>query len=193
MEGKKDKTQQTSKASRQPKTKQTSKPSAVPKQRFTVKKWSGVALWAWDVKGENCGICRNHIMEKCIYCEANEIKNEECVLAWGTCNHAYHFHCISPWLKVRNVCPLDMKKWESRIFPVNRSDICAICKIRLLDKCIACEANQRVDGCPLVWGTCGHVFHLHSISAWFEFLRGEGRSEVCPLDNIKWECKKLKE
>ncbi|KAF8978248.1 putative ring-box protein 1 [Cyathus striatus] len=83
------------------------------KPRFEVKKWNAVALWAWDIVVDNCAICRNHIMDLCIDCQANQVSatSEECNAAWASAMYDVElsysripFHCISRWLKTRNVC-----------------------------------------------------------------------------------------
>ena len=81
-----------------------------------VKKWSLVATWSYDVAVDVCAICKNNLSDLCIECQATSDANgsqDGCPVAFGVCNHAYHQHCISNWLKKQVTCPICVTRdWE---------------------------------------------------------------------------------
>ena len=54
--------------------------------RFTLKSWSGVAMWSWDICTDTCAICRNKLTEPSIEYQANPTSANESGLsiAWGS-------------------------------------------------------------------------------------------------------------
>lgn len=85
-------------------------------KKFEVKSWNAVTYWSWNVYNDECPMCKTPIGDKCIECQAEGVARgilNECVSAWGECNHAYHLHCIDRWLKGGSDrgCPLDRKAW----------------------------------------------------------------------------------
>lgn len=83
------------------------------KKVVTIRKLRLVAQWSYDVQNDQCAICHNSIEIPCIKCEAEPARlAEKCTIAWGTCQHCYHAHCILDWLRKRSTCPLDDQEWE---------------------------------------------------------------------------------
>ena len=41
------------------------------KEKFTINKWNAVTMWKWEGEQDACAICRNHLMDICIECQAN--------------------------------------------------------------------------------------------------------------------------
>jgi E3 ubiquitin-protein ligase RBX1 len=65
--------------------------------------------WTY-IQNDICPICEMDIFHNCIDCDTGG----SCHSVMGECNHLFHFHCIEKWIKTRNVCPLDGKKWECK-------------------------------------------------------------------------------
>ena len=79
---------------------------------LTLKKWNPVAMWSWDVKCNNCAICRVGIMNPCLNCQGKEEDAPHCVVVvWGDCNHSFHYCYMRLWVKQNNRCPLCQQDW----------------------------------------------------------------------------------
>jgi RING-box protein 1 len=89
------------------------KESGVVRKKHDYEKSSVAPKVVWgDMSKPTCALCGNTLPGPCKNCEQNQAEVEACVLCWGTCNHVFHFHCISNSLKQSQVCPLDLTEWE---------------------------------------------------------------------------------
>lgn len=61
-------------------------------------------------------------------------------------------------------------------------DLCGICHSEYDACCPSCKMPG--DDCPLIWGECGHAFHLHCIMTWFQ---SSTNGETCPMDRKEWK------
>mmetsp|Transcript_9480 Transcript_9480/g.34769 ORF Transcript_9480/g.34769 Transcript_9480/m.34769 type:complete len:102 (+) Transcript_9480:212-517(+) len=60
-------------------------------------------------------------------------------------------------------------------------DVCGICRIPY-EGC-APEAKYPGDDSPVVWGRCGHAFHLQCITKWLN----SHTEQRCPICRQPWE------
>ncbi|XP_051147188.1 anaphase-promoting complex subunit 11 [Andrographis paniculata] len=75
-------------------------------------RWHAVASWTWDAQDETCGICRMAFDGCCPDCK---LPGDDCPLIWGSCNHAFHLHCILKWVNSQTPqahCPMCRREWQ---------------------------------------------------------------------------------
>ncbi|GAA98723.1 uncharacterized protein L969DRAFT_84563 [Mixia osmundae IAM 14324] len=60
-------------------------------------------------------------------------------------------------------------------------DVCGICRAPFDGCCQDCK--RPGDECPLMWGECSHVFHMHCILKW---LSTDQSKKQCPMDRTTW-------
>ncbi|GAO49305.1 anaphase-promoting complex subunit Apc11 [Saitoella complicata NRRL Y-17804] len=60
-------------------------------------------------------------------------------------------------------------------------EVCGICRVPFDGCCPECSIPG--DDCPLIWGKCTHVYHLHCILRWINSENSKGQ---CPLDRQPW-------
>ncbi|TFK71681.1 RING/U-box [Pluteus cervinus] len=64
----------------------------------------------------------------------------------------------------------------------DEGNVCGICRIPYEGCCPACKMPG--DDCPLIWGECTHVFHLHCLLKW---LNTPDSKQQCPMDRRTWQ------
>ncbi|ORY84403.1 putative anaphase promoting complex subunit Apc11, partial [Protomyces lactucae-debilis] len=69
---------------------------------------------------------------------------------------------------------------------VAQDDVCGICRVAFDGTCADCKSPG--DECPLIWGKCTHVFHMHCLLKWLSQDSSKGQ---CPMDRRRFEAEIL--
>jgi len=70
-------------------------------------------------------------------------------------------------------------KWDTK-----DEESCGICRFEFEEACPVC--SKPGDDCPIVWGECSHIFHMHCIMKWLEKQPDDQR---CPMCRAEWKFK----
>ncbi|RDB27419.1 Anaphase-promoting complex subunit 11 [Hypsizygus marmoreus] len=65
--------------------------------------------------------------------------------------------------------------------PDGEGDVCGICRVPYEGCCPSCKMPG--DDCPLIWGECTHVFHMHCLLKW---IGTPASKQQCPMDRRTW-------
>mmetsp|Transcript_17955 Transcript_17955/g.37613 ORF Transcript_17955/g.37613 Transcript_17955/m.37613 type:complete len:149 (+) Transcript_17955:247-693(+) len=66
----------------------------------------------------------------------------------------------------------------------DEEDVCIVCQSAF--EGVAPGVKYPGDECPVVWGKCGHAFHLQCVTAWLQ-SQSSGGGSSCPICRREWE------
>ncbi|KAJ3743296.1 anaphase-promoting complex subunit 11 RING-H2 finger-domain-containing protein [Lentinula raphanica] len=87
-----------------------------------------------------------------------------------------HWHAVAHWRWDTGVSSDDPTKAED-----DEGEVCGICRVPFEGCCPACKVPG--DDCPLIWGECSHVFHMHCLLKW---IGTPASKQQCPMDRRQW-------
>ncbi|PAV19073.1 anaphase-promoting complex subunit Apc11 [Pyrrhoderma noxium] len=85
------------------------------------------------------------------------------------------WHAIANWLWDTGT------RGENEDGEDGEGDVCGICRVPFEGCCPQCKLPG--DDCPLIWGECTHVFHMHCLLKW---IATPDSKQNCPMDRRKW-------
>lgn len=91
-----------------------------------------------------------------------------------------HAHCDKPVIRLK-VCVERFHGVASWSWNAN-DDVCGICQSAF--EGTAPGVKYPGEDCPVVWGKCGHAFHLQCVSKW---LSQPSSKNSCPICRQEWE------
>lgn len=107
----------------------------------------------------------------------------------GTPRRALATGAMSAATESKTGLVVNIRKWQAvGVWTWNagdKDDVCGICRVAF-DACPP-DAKFPGDDSPVVWGQCGHAFHLQCITKWLN-SQAEQR---CPICRGAWEFKQL--
>ncbi|KAG6329850.1 hypothetical protein ID866_9240 [Astraeus odoratus] len=85
--------------------------------------------------------------------------------------HIKHWSAVAQW------------RWNTGTEndPDDEGDVCGICRVPYEGCCPTCKMPG--DDCPLIWGECSHIFHMHCLLKW---LGTTASKQQCPMDRRPW-------
>lgn len=122
-----------------------------------IKRWHAVAAWTWDAGGAH----------------ASMASDAPAPLPSSTTTSL-------PTRMPLRMRPTSLKQHQHA---AAGDDVCGICR-NPFDGCPP-DGKHPGDDSPVVWGTCGHAFHLQCIQKWL----GSQQEQRCPICRRNWEFK----
>ncbi|EJD04565.1 RING/U-box [Fomitiporia mediterranea MF3/22] len=92
--------------------------------------------------------------------------------------HVKRWHAIAQWRWDTGSRDVDGADGDTED---GEGDVCGICRVPYEGCCPACKMPG--DDCPLIWGECTHVFHMHCLLKW---IGTAASKQQCPMDRRPW-------